>query len=294
MPEINLPEVKLPTVKLPDGLRDMSRDDIVKFHRRYAPGSCVLVVVGDVWPSSLQARIGSVFNDWKPEGPPAKDDPLPFPAYRQATTIALIDQPGATLSSIVVGMPSPGPTSHELPQLMVANGVFAGGAFARLNTNPALRREPFSRVSSAIDGRRFSAALSVRIQVPADMTVAALNAFYSELDALMGREPEEQEVQTAQAALLGGLSLRVQSAAQLADMLVDMSVFGQPPNYWTSFQTEARATLPRDVRRLMNYVWLDASALTIAISGDAAKLASPLRALGKGTVVLVNAEGVGL
>lgn len=29
MPEINLPEVKLPTVKLPEGLRDMTRDDIV-------------------------------------------------------------------------------------------------------------------------------------------------------------------------------------------------------------------------------------------------------------------------
>jgi hypothetical protein len=29
MPEINLPEVKLPDIKLPEGLRDMTRDDIV-------------------------------------------------------------------------------------------------------------------------------------------------------------------------------------------------------------------------------------------------------------------------
>ena len=29
MPEINLPEVKLPDIKLPEGLRDMTRDDLV-------------------------------------------------------------------------------------------------------------------------------------------------------------------------------------------------------------------------------------------------------------------------
>jgi hypothetical protein len=29
MPEVNMPDVKLPSMKLPDGLRDMSREDIV-------------------------------------------------------------------------------------------------------------------------------------------------------------------------------------------------------------------------------------------------------------------------
>jgi hypothetical protein len=33
MPEITLPEVKLPDVKLPEGLRDMTRDDIVQVVR---------------------------------------------------------------------------------------------------------------------------------------------------------------------------------------------------------------------------------------------------------------------
>ena len=33
MPEINLPEVKLPDIKLPEGLRDMSREDIVNAAR---------------------------------------------------------------------------------------------------------------------------------------------------------------------------------------------------------------------------------------------------------------------
>jgi hypothetical protein len=33
MPEINLPEVKLPEIKWPDGLRDMSREDIVNAAR---------------------------------------------------------------------------------------------------------------------------------------------------------------------------------------------------------------------------------------------------------------------
>jgi hypothetical protein len=33
MPEINLPEVKLPEIKMPEGLRDMSREDIVNAAR---------------------------------------------------------------------------------------------------------------------------------------------------------------------------------------------------------------------------------------------------------------------
>ena len=65
----------------------------------YRPERAVLVVVGDVDPKAMEAKIAALFSDWQGRGPPG-GDPQPFAPGARGQTVVVDVQPGASISSL--------------------------------------------------------------------------------------------------------------------------------------------------------------------------------------------------
>ena len=81
----------------------MGRDDLANFYRaNYLPNNSTLIVVGDVQPADIKARLERALADWKG----GEVEPFNLAEQRMAAqpAIYLVDKPGAAQSSVNVGL----------------------------------------------------------------------------------------------------------------------------------------------------------------------------------------------
>src|SRR5688572_31043396 len=79
-----------------------SQADVRKFYDTYfRPNNATLLVVGDVRPDDVERRVRALFGGWqRGTVPPAA---YGQPAAPKATTIYVVDKPGAAQSSFRIG-----------------------------------------------------------------------------------------------------------------------------------------------------------------------------------------------
>src|SRR5262249_17336585 len=84
-----------------------TRDDLIADHKAYfAPGHAIITVAGDVDPAAVKATIEKVLGGWTATGP-APSFAYPAMPAPKATTVYLVDKPGAAQSSFRMGLAGP-------------------------------------------------------------------------------------------------------------------------------------------------------------------------------------------
>jgi predicted Zn-dependent peptidase len=126
-----------PAAGTAESVEEITRDQIVDFHRRYyRPNNAVLIVVGDVSDAELVPRLERAFAGWTQS--PISDDAAAIPARPPDRPIAvtLIDKPGAAQSEIRVGHAGAArTTSPDYYALQVLNALLGGQFNSRINLN---------------------------------------------------------------------------------------------------------------------------------------------------------------
>jgi predicted Zn-dependent peptidase len=91
----------------------------------YRPANATLVVVGDVAPGAIRARLEATFGRWGPGPTP----PLTWPAPRHVAVreVYLVDKPGAAQSEIRIGRIGVERKTEDYFPLVVMNTVLGGG-----------------------------------------------------------------------------------------------------------------------------------------------------------------------
>src|SRR6478672_1197714 len=113
----------------------ITRDDILSFAKTYfTPGHAIITVVGDVEPNAVRAMIERVLAPWNSGGTTPS---FSYPAVSEpkATTIYLVDKPGAAQSSFAIGLPGPARSTSDYFALEVLNTMLGGMFQSRLNAN---------------------------------------------------------------------------------------------------------------------------------------------------------------
>jgi zinc protease len=265
-------------------------DELTAWHRSWVrPNNAVLVVVGDVNPSTLLPELERRFGSWKPAALPKRRSLAPV-SRKGPRVVTVVDRPGAAQSQLWVGELGLGAGSADLYAAQVASQVLGGGFKSRLNANLRSGKGYTYGAFSAFDVRREPGLFAAIAPVVADKTPEALRELLGEIERLREGGIDAAELADAKSGLIQSLPAEFGSTTTTALAFGKLIALGRPPDYFASYVQKLEAVTRDDVARSAR-ARFDTKTLAIVVVGPLAELRPGLEALGLGSIALRDATG---
>ncbi len=272
-------------------VKAITRADVVAFHESYfKPGRALITVVGDITPATARAAIERGLASWPAGGdrPAFSLPPLPAP---RATTIYLVDKPGAAQSTFAIGLPGPPRNTPDYFALEVMNTILGGMVQARLNANIREEKGYSYGVGSGFGYGKGPRPFRTGGDIVGDKTDAALGEFMKELRGILGSRPvKEEELKTAKDSLIQRLPGTFASVGGINSAITGLWVQGLPDTYYQQYAKAVGAVTAADTVRVAKK-YLDLDRLAIVIVGDRKAIEEPLRKTSVAPLVFLDIEG---
>ena len=269
----------------------ITRDDLVAFYKSYfQPGHAVITVVGDVKPDDVKQTIEKALAGWSAGGSIPSFAYPPAPAAK-ATTIYLVDKPGAAQSTFSLGEVGPPRDTPDYYALRVMNEILGVLFQSRLNHNIREVKGYSYGVGSGFAFGRGPGAFRAGGEIVTGKSDSALIEFMKELRDMRGpRPPTDDELAQAKASLVQSLPANFASVNGINGNIASIYVQGLPEDYFKAFATAVGAVTKDDVVRVAQK-YIDPDHLAIVIVGDRAKIEGPLAATKIAPIVWLDVDG---
>ncbi len=266
----------------------ITQADVRRFYDTYfRPNNATLIVVGDVRPDDIEQRARALFSGWQRRDVP----PTSYgePPKSGATTIYLIDKPGAPQSSFRIGAVGVPRSTRDFFALSLMNTILGGSFTSRLNNN---LRETKGYTYGAFSGfsmRRAAGPFTARAEVVAAKSDSALVEFMKELRSIRDTVPAT-ELSKAKRYLQLQLPGRFESTGDIAGQLIPVVLYDLPLDFYNGYVQQIESVTQADVQRVANQ-YLDPASMAVVIVGDRASVEAGLRATHVGEISIRNLEG---
>jgi predicted Zn-dependent peptidase len=267
----------------------LSRDDLQKFYTTYyRPNNATLLVVGDVTPDDVERRAQAAFGGWAQGTVPVVATSTANAA--KATTLVLIDKPGAAQSSFRIGGIGAARSTNDYFALQVMNSLLGGSFTSRLNQN---LREDHGYTYGAGSGfslRRSAGPFTASAEIVSAKTDSALIEFLKELKSIRDTVPAD-ELARAKRYLQLGLPENFETTGSIAGELLPLVTYDVPLDFYNTAVQRIDAVTQADVARVARQ-YIDPDKLTLVIVGDRKTIEPGLRALKPGTIIIRDTRDV--
>jgi predicted Zn-dependent peptidase len=267
----------------------ISRDDLQRFYTTYyRPNNATLLVVGDVRPDDVERRARDLFGAWAKGAISATA--ASTAATAKATTVVLIDKPGAAQSSFRIGGIGAARSTSDYFALQVMNTILGGAFTSRLMQN---LRETHGYTYGAGSGfglRRSAGPFTASAEIVTAKTDSALIEFIKELRAIRDTVPID-ELAKAKRYLQLGLPANFETTGGIASEFLPLLTYGIPLDFYDSAVQRYGAITQADVQRVARQ-YVNPDALTIVIVGDRKTIEPGIRALKPGEIVIRDVRDV--
>ena len=277
-----------PTIGTEASLKQITRADIRRhYDGYYRPNNATLIVVGDVNPADIERRVNALFGGWqRRQVPPVNYARVPG---GHATTVYLIDKPGAAQSSFRIGSVGVARATTDYFPLMVMNTVLGGSFTSRLNNNLREVKGYTYGANSGFAMRAQPGPFTARAEIVAAKSDSALLEFMKELRNIRDTVPAS-ELDKAKRYLQLQLPNQFETTTDIAQQLVPLAVYGLPLDYYNVYAQRIAAVTQADIQRVAR-TYVDPSKLNIVIVGDRKSIEAGIRAAKVGEVELRGLTG---
>ena len=258
----------------------------------YKPNNSTLIVVGDVKPADVVAKLETALSEWKPGTVPAVDVNA-RPPQRDRTTIYVVDRPGAAQSVINIGQVGVPRSTPDYFTRLVLNQMLGGAFVSRVNLNLREAKGYTYGARTSFDYRRGAGPFTANAGVQTAVTRESVSEFLKELRGIRGDIPiTETELNQAKESLIRGFPRTFETPAQIGLRLAEVAVYGLSDDYFNSYIAGIQKVTAADVTRVAKEA-IDPDHLAILVVGDRSVIEPGLKSLeGIGTTVTVlDAEG---
>jgi predicted Zn-dependent peptidase len=260
-------------------IESTTREWLVAEHRkRFRPDRALLVVTGRIDSDAAFALAQKRFGDWKGHGAPLPETPVVPRAWKPGRV--LVDRPGSVQSNLRIARTAIPATDPDLIPLTLTNTILGGGFDSRINRN--LREEKgytYGAGTDVFDGRAGGAVIG-SADVRNEVTGAALQEFFRELDRL-GQEPVSvDEMLRAKRYTAGVYMFRNQLQGSLIGTLANNWVVGLPPEHLSSYVGKTQAVTIEQVQEMARK-YFSSRDQSIVIVGDKAAIEAQLQPFGE-------------
>jgi predicted Zn-dependent peptidase len=222
-----------------------------------------LYVVGVFDAKATEAMIRKAFDGWRKASAPAA--PPPKPSSRR--TLTVLDRPGASQSTVVLGMPVVDPSSADYVPLVVTNTLLGGFFGSRITSNIREQKGYTYSPNSQVSVRRQGAYWAETADVTTSVTGASIKEIFGEIDRLRAEPPSASELKGIQNYLAGTFVLQNSSRNGIANQLQFLALHGLPDSYLSGYVARVHAVTPDEVTRLAK-TYIRPEQTTLVVVGD--------------------------
>jgi predicted Zn-dependent peptidase len=268
---------------------EITRDDLVKFYTTFfRPNNATLLVVGDVRPDDMERRALALFGNWtRADVPTVAENAAPTP---KATTLVLIDKPGAAQSSFRLGGIGVPRSTGDYFAIEVMNTILGGSFTSRLNQNLRETHGYTYGAGSGFSMRRSAGPFTASAEVVSAKTDSAFTEFMKELRAIRDTVPSG-ELAKAKRYLQLGLPQDFETTGSIAYQMLPLITYGIPLDFYDTAVQKIGAVTQADVQRVARE-YVNPDRLTIVIVGDRKLIEPGLRALNPGEIIIRDVKDV--
>ena len=274
-------------------LTGLTEADLRSFYSTYyKPNNSTLIVVGDVKPADVIAKLEGALASWKP-GTVPEVNVNARPAQRDRTTIYVVDRPGAAQSVINIGQVGVPRSTPDYFTRLVLNQMLGGSFVSRVNLNLREAKGYTYGARTSFDYRRGAGPFIASAGVQTAVTKESISEFLKELRGIRGEIPiTETELNQAKQSLIRGFPRTFETPAQIAARLTDVALYGLSDDYFNTYIAGIQKVTAADVARVAKEA-IDPARLAILVVGDRSAIESGLRSLeGIGTTItILDADG---
>jgi len=250
-------------------------DDVRRFvATEFGAARTHVYVAGRFDPPAVERALRAAFGDWA--AGPAPRQGAPEGARRRI--VRLIDRPGATQSTILMGLPVPTPATPGFMRLSLANALLGGSLLSRLDQNLREDKGYTYGASSHITPHQGVAAWALATDVNAPQTAAALGEIFRELARLRSEPAPAAELQLIKNYRAGTFVLGASSRPGLLAQLAFLDQQGLDDDWLTHYVEHVNAVTPEELRAAAAEA-LDPAAMTIVVVGPLAQIKAGIEAL---------------
>jgi predicted Zn-dependent peptidase len=266
----------------------VTRADLQRFYEtHYRPNNTTLIVVGDVSSQDVEARMQKLFGSW-----PRGDVPKPSITTAQqlaATTVYLIDKPGAPQSSFRIGSVGVARSTQDYFPLQVLNTVLGGSFTSRLNQNLRETKGYTYGARSGFAMRQAAGPFTAAAEIVAAKSDSALMEFMKELRGIRDTVPS-QELDKAKQYLQLQLPSQFETTTDIAQNLVPVALYALSLDYFNSYAQKIGAVTQADVARVARQ-YITPDNFAVVIVGDRKTIEAGIRAVNIGKVEIRDMTG---
>ena len=278
----------LPSIGTDVSVQSLSTADLQSYYQaNFRPNNSTLIIVGDVKPDQIEQRISALFSTWQRGDVPQLT--YSEPSKASATTIYLIDKPGAAQSSFRIGSVGVPRSTKDYFALTVMNTILGGSFSSRLNQNLRENRGFTYGAFSGFDMRRAAGPFTASAEIVAAKTDSALLEFMKELNRI--RQPvSSDELSRAKRYLQLQLPGNFETTQQIAGELIPVAQYGLPLDYFNNYVQNIEAVTQADVNRVAQQ-YINPGALAVVIVGDRKTIEQGLKSTNVGPVEIRAMSG---
>jgi len=257
------------------------------YQANFKPNNATLIVVGDVNPTQIEQKINALFGSWQ-RGDVAQ---LTYgePPKSSATTIYLIDKPGAAQSSFRIGAVGVPRSTKDYFALTVMNTILGGSFTSRLNQNLREARGYTYGAGSRFDMRRAAGPFTASAEIVSAKSDSALLEFMKELNGIRQTVPAD-ELSRAKRYLQLQLPGNFETTQEIASALVPVALYGLPLDYYNNYVESVEAVTQADVTRVAQQ-YINPGSLAIVIVGDRKTIEEALKSTNIGPISIRDMRG---
>jgi zinc protease len=271
-----------------DAIKRIKRQDLVTFYETVmVPSETAVVVVGNVDPDAVTAKLDKAFGSWKRRTAPAVKVRKPTPLSR---AIVLVDQPGAAQSVIAVAGIGAERTSKDHDAIEVANTVFGGMFSSRLNLNLREKHAYTYGARSWFEMRHGAGAFTARASVDTPNTGPALREMIGELQTFCTAPTRPEELNLAMGQLIRSMPGDFEGVAATASQVADLWVYGLPLDTYRTQPARYGAVTVDDIQRVAAERMHVGNAVIVVV-GDKKVVLPQLQELRFGPIKIVDKQG---
>jgi predicted Zn-dependent peptidase len=259
----------------------MSTADLQSFYKtNFVANNATLIIVGDVTPAAIERKINSLFGQWA-QGT-VTPSTLGNPAPAGATTVYLVDKPGAAQSSFRIGAIGVPRSTKDYFALTVMNTILGGSFTSRLNQNLRETHGYTYGAGSRFDMRRSAGPFTANAEIVAAKTDSALMEFMSELNRIRDTVTTA-ELNSAKRYLQLGMPANFETTQQIATRLVPVVTYNLPLSFYNDYVANIERVTQADVQRVARQ-YINPGSLAIVIVGDRKSIEAGLKAVNVGPI----------